>query len=136
MQLDLVGQEALAWFGAAVAYAYTLPAVAIVGLAIPFLAAFLARSGIAFMIAVLLTVVALTIPHAGPSERYQYSTLVLLVLSGLAAALLAAVSRYRDGSDLRAISAKLEEARGEISELEAELQRERDWRTSSARRAF
>jgi hypothetical protein len=46
------------------------------------------------------------------------------------------VSRYRDGSDLRAISAKLEEARGEISELEAELQRERDWRTSSARRAF
>ena len=124
IELNVVGQEVLTWLQTVAGYVVTLPIPALLALVLPFLAAFLARSVCAFVIATLLAVAALSIPYAGPEERYQYSTLALLVLTGLIAAFLGAL-RYRDRLRVRALLTAREEARMEISELEEQLQRER-----------
>jgi uncharacterized membrane protein YqaE (UPF0057 family) len=124
IELNVVGQEVFMWLQIVAGYVVTLPIPALLALVLPFLAAFLARSVCAFVIAILLAVAALSIPHAGPAERYQYSTLALLVLIGLIAAFLGAL-RYRDRARVRALLTAGEEARMEISELEEQLQRER-----------
>ena len=130
-QLNVIRQEAFAWLESVAAYAGTLPVAVLVALAIPSLAALIARSAGAFMITVLLTVIALSIPNAGPSERYQYSTLILIVVSGLVASLLGAARRPRKVAPGPMVSADLEEARRQIDDLEVRLQRERVWRTGS-----
>jgi hypothetical protein len=114
----------LAWLRTAADYAVTLPLPALLALALPCLTALLARSACALVIAVLLAVAALSIPYAAPGEQYQYSTLALLVLTGLIAAFWGAL-RHRDRSRIRALMTEREEARMEISDLEAQLQRER-----------
>jgi hypothetical protein len=124
IELSVVGQEVLAWLRTAADYAVTLPVPALLALALPCLAAFLARSACAVVIAVLLAVAALSIPYAAPGQRYQYSTLALMVLTSLIAAFLGAL-RHRDRSRIRALMTEREEARMEISDLEEQLQRER-----------
>ena len=87
IELSVIGQEGLASLRTA-DYAVTLPVPALLALALPCLAAFLARSACAVVIAVLLAVAALSIPYAAPGERYQYSTLALIVLTSFNAAFL------------------------------------------------
>ena len=96
IELSVIGQEGLASLRTAADYAVTLPVPALLALALPCLAAFLARSACAVVIAVLLAVAALSIPYAAPGERYQYSTLALIVLTSFNAAFLGAL-RHRDG---------------------------------------
>jgi hypothetical protein len=131
-QLNVIQQEAIAWFDRVSAYVSTLPLTALIALALPCLVSLAVRSAGAFVITVLLAVVAVSIPHAGPSERYQYGTLVLLVVSGFVAAMLGSVRRPRKVDyQATALTAELERAIQRINELELRLQREKVWQANA-----
>ncbi|HEV2558219.1 MAG TPA: hypothetical protein VGU45_06295 [Microvirga sp.] len=131
--LDSVRLVATAWLQSVVAYAMTLPPWLLAGLALPVLAALVARSVGALMISLLLAVVAVTIPESGPSGRYQYSTLILLILSGLATAFVGRPRGDGKAARVRALAAELDEAKRQIALLELKQQREKIWRPQPPR---
>ncbi len=128
VDFDSVRRVAVAWLDSVLAYAITLPPWILALLILPCLAALVARSVGALMIALLLGVVALTIPESGPAGRYQYSTLILIAVSGLTAAFVGRPRRDEKASRVQALAAELEAAQRQIAQLELRQQRERVWR--------